>query len=267
MNLSKRINPVNDDFMKDLKSRWFGDPQKLVTYNEFIPLADEWFKSTKLNVLDGWDKFNCLDVIMGCTHYIENFIIRHGWDGFQILPDEYGYYGMMGKFGNEPGSLEENKPLILSLPNWRYGDVRPDWNDVLIECEQKNIDVHIDFAWITVAKDVNIDLNHPNIKSFAMSMSKYSLYWNRIGLRWCKQRSMDSIAVMNQYYGDINSALTSCGAFMIENIGRDYGWETYGDKHFAICKEHNLKPTNLVHVIINPDDNMTYGIAEELENG
>jgi hypothetical protein len=266
MQLSKRIHQINDDYMKDLKDDWFSNYHELVAYDEFVPIADEWFKSSKLNTLDGWDKFDCKDVIMGCTHYIENFIIKHGWDGFQILPDEYAYYGLMGKFGNEPGDLEEDKPMIVSLPNWRYGSIRPDWEDVLRECEKKNIDIHIDFAWYTVSKDINIDLSHPNIKSFAMSMSKYSMAWNRIGLRWCKQRSMDSIAVMNKYYGDVNSALTSCGAYMMQHMPIDYGWETYRDKNHAICNLYNLTPTDLVHVVIDPKDNQTYGIADALVN-
>ena len=263
ISLSKKLIPINDSYLRRLKINWFEEKHKLVTYNEFIPIADSWFKSTKLNTLSGWNNFAYTDVIMGCTHFIEAIIIKYGWNGFQILPDEYGYYGMMGKYGNEPGNLEPNKPLILSLPNWKYADVRPDWEDVLKECEQKNIDIHIDFAWITTAKDTNLDLNHPNIKSFAMSMSKYSLHWNRIGLRWTKQRTMDSITIMNQYYGDVNSALTSCGAYMLNNIPRDYGWDIYKDQYYHLCSENNLIPTKMIHVIKNPVDNLPYSIAEE----
>jgi len=264
--LYKKLVPINDNFLQNLKTEWFNNSHPVVSYSEFIPLADEWFKSTKINNLDGWNDFNCVDVILGCTHYIESFIIKHGWDGFQILPEEYGYYGMMGKFGNEPGKLENNKPLILSLPDYRYADIRPYWNDVLKECERKNIDIHIDFAWITTAKDINVDLNHPNIKSFAMSMSKYSLQWNRIGLRWSKQRSMDSITLMNHYYGDVNSALTSCGAFMARNIPRDYGWNMYESKYNTLCQEHDLIPTKMIHVVKLPNDNDSYSVGPILSN-
>lgn len=251
--LTKKLIPIKDQFLTDLKDQWFNGPQKYVTVQRFVPMADEWFRSTKINDIQGWNKFPCVDAIMGCTHYIESFVLKYGWDGMQILPREYGYYGMMGKFGNEPGNLEPNKPLIVSLPNWYYADLRPEWNNILAECEQKNIDIHIDFAWITTARDIQIDLDHPNIKSFAMSMSKYSLQWNRVGLRWTRQRTMDSIAILNQYYGDVNSALTSCGAFMINNIPRDYAWNTYKDLHYSVCKELDLQPTKMVHVAKQQD--------------
>lgn len=246
--ITKKLIPIEDQFLRDLKHKWYTDSHPSVTNQQFVPLAEEWFRSTTLNDIQGWAEFPCVDVIMGCTHYIESFILKYGWDGMQILPEEYSYYGLMGKYGNEVGSLEPGKPLIVSLPNWKYADLRPEWENILLECEEKDIDIHIDFAWITTARDIQIDLNHPNIKSFAMSMSKYALQWNRVGLRWAKQRTMDSISMFNQYYGDVNSALTSCGAFMINNIPRDYGWDTYGDLHYQICKDLDLRPTKLVHV-------------------
>jgi len=261
INLSKKLIPINDNYLKQLKENWFTNKHTVVTNQEFIPLADEWFKSTKLNTLIGWDQFDCVDVIMGCTHYIESFVLKYGWEGFQILPQEYGYYGMMGKFGNDVGNLTPNMPLILSLPNWYYADVRPDWDTILRECEIKNIDIHIDFAWITTAKDTHIDLNHPCIKSFAMSMSKYAMQWNRVGLRWSKQRTMDSITMFNHYYGDVNSSITSCGAYMLKNIPRDYGWNTYHDKYFKLCHDHDLVPTNMIHVVKKPQDNQPYSIG------
>jgi len=263
--ITKKLIPIKDKFLQGLKDNWFSQPQRHVTMQRFVPMAEEWFRSTKLNDIQGWDEFPCVDVIMGCTHFIESFVLKYGWEGMQILPQEYGYYGMMGKFGNELGSLEPNKPLIISLPNWYYADLRPEWPDLLKECEQKNIDIHIDFAWITTARDIQIDLDHPCIKSFAMSMSKYSLEWNRVGLRWSRQRTMDSVAVLNQYYGEVNSALTSCGIYMINNIPRDYGWNTYGDLHFKACHELDLTPTKMIHVARQPDQTVV-GIGSLLSH-
>ena len=169
--ITKKLIPIEDQFLLNLKKTWYSNNQRQVSNQQFIPLANEWFRSTKLNDIQGWNSFPCVDVIMGCTHYIESFLLKYGWEGMQILPEEYSYYGLMGKYGNEAGKLESGKPLIISLPNWRYADLRPEWDDILKECEDKDIDIHIDFAWITTARDIQIDLAHPNIKSFAMSMS------------------------------------------------------------------------------------------------
>ena len=72
---------------------------------------------------------------MGCTHYIESLVSKHSWN-IQILPKDYAYYQVMGKQPTNPGELTPNIPLIVSLPNWYYGD-RPDWESVLKECEEK----------------------------------------------------------------------------------------------------------------------------------
>jgi len=248
---SKKLIPINDNFFKKLKQDWFENSHKIVNYQTFIPIAEEWFRSTKINDIQGWDQFPCVDVLLGCTHFIESLVLKYGWNGIQILPEEYAYYGLMGKWGTDLGNLQPNTPLIISLPNWRYADLRPEWPALLAECEQKNIDIHIDFAWIIASKDISIDLNHPCIKSFGMSMSKYSLEWNRIGLRWSRQRSVDSVTILNRYHGDINSALTSCGAFMMQNIPRDYAWDTYGSYHHELCQDLDLFPTKLIHVAKN----------------
>lgn len=262
--LNERLIPIVDTYMSSLKKKWYTDQQISITQKEFIALADDWFKSSKLVTLHGWETYSCIDVIMGCTHFIESFVIKYGWDNFQILTEEYGYYGMMGKYGTPIGELTPNMPLIVSLPNWKYGDIRPEWSDILAECEQKNIDIHIDFAWITVSKNINLDITHPSIKSFAMSLSKYGMQWNRIGLRWSKQRSMDSITMLNHYYGDVNSGLMSCGAFVMNNLSRDYIWETYDSRYNKLCKDYNLLQTKLAHVVRIPDRDAPLGVAHLL---
>jgi len=262
--LTDRAYPIEDEFLLGLKAQWYEKPQKIVEYKDFIGPADEWFKDTKINNLQGWNKFPNIDVIIGCTHYIDSFVIRHGWNNLQILPEEYSYYTMMGKMPNEVGNLQPGIPLIISLPNWKWGDIRPEWNDVLKECEEKNIDIHIDMAWMITARDIDLDFDHPNIKSFAMSLSKYALQWNRIGLRWSKQRTVDSITMFNHYYGDVNSSLTSCGAFMIDNIPRDYAWNTYGDKQKEVCDALDLIPSKTIHTAYTKDSDRPVGIAKLL---
>lgn len=261
LKLSTKLSPVVDKHFLELKYNWYKKPQINYSKLDYIRTADEWFKSTKRNNLLGWEEFPYVDATMGCTHYIESIVIKYGWDGFQILPDEYAYYGLMGKFGTEPGNLEPNKPLMISLPSWRYGDLYAGWDDILKECEKKNIDIHIDMAWITTSKDITLDLSHPNIKSFAMSLSKYNLQWNRVGLRWTRQRGMDNITMFNHYYGDVNTGLMSCGVYMMKNIPRDYIWDKYGEKNLEVCKKYNLISTNILHLAKKPNDDQSYGIA------
>ena len=63
--LDKLLLPLQDDHLVGLKKSWYNDPQQSVGHNEFIDRASSWFKETKINNLEGWDKFPCIDIIMG----------------------------------------------------------------------------------------------------------------------------------------------------------------------------------------------------------
>jgi len=204
-----------------------------------------------------------VDITMGCTHYIESFIIgQQGIDNFQVLEDEYAYYSFLGKWGTPVGQLEPNKPMIVTLPHYKWGDLHPQWNDILNECEEKNIEVHLDMAWLTLSRGIEIDLMHPAIRSIGVGLSKLDLQWNRVGLRYTKQRQMDSITVFNKFYAShVNENLYSCGAYVANNINRDYWWNTYADKNLQISQETGLSQTKLIHGL---KDDKVYCITDLL---
>ena len=113
--LSKILYPIEDEYLSNLKYNFFAKKQKQVKPKEFIGQANEWFQSTKLNNLSGWDKFTYMDIMLGCTHFIEATCLRHGWK-IQHIPNEYLYYSVNGKRPTEIDQLKENIPLIISLP-------------------------------------------------------------------------------------------------------------------------------------------------------
>lgn len=263
MKPNKRLIQLNDHYLQGIKNDWFGKSTHLVSNHQFIDQAVCWFRGTKLNSISGWDDFAYQDIVLGCTHFIESLLIKYN-NNIQVLPDEYAYYRLMGIQSTQPEELRPNIPLIISLPSWKYADIRPDWARVLAICEQRNIDIHIDMAWIIVAKDIEIDLAHPCIKSFAMSLSKYSMEWNRIGLRWSRQRTMDSITIFNHYQGYANHNQISCGSYIMQNLDRDYGWNTYQQRHTDVCIEHGLCPSKIIHVAHDPESQEVKGIAHLL---
>jgi len=264
--LTREFIPLNDQYLEQVHLDWFSQSQKPVPNAKLLPELDEWFRGTTVNELQGWASMPCVDVTMGCTHYIESFVSRHGWDGFQILDHEYAYYSFMGKWGVEIDQLEPEKPLILTAPHYTWAGLRPDWPDILRECEKKNIDIHLDMAWLTLAKNVCIDFAHPCIQSVGMSISKYSMQWNRIGLRYCKQRTMDSITMFNHYYQpNTNLSLSSCASHFIQRVPRDYGWNTYAQYHHDICDQLDLIPTDLIHVV-RTKEGPCMGITNLLRN-
>jgi hypothetical protein len=247
MKTTQRLFHLQDNFLTQVKTGWFQGSHPEVSKANFEQQAQQWFLSSKLCHIVGADEFTCTDTILGCTHYIDSLMIKHQ-GCVQVLPYEYAYYRFLGISSTPVGQLRPGVPLIISMPNWFYTDVRPDWPDVLHECEAKNIDIHIDMAWITVCRDITIDVTHPQIKSFAMSLSKLNMEWNRIGLRWCRQRTSDSVTVFNHYQGQANAAAVSCGSYIMQQVPRDYAWNTHGPAHFAVCKNLGIKPSKAIHV-------------------
>jgi hypothetical protein len=265
--LTKTFEPLNDQYLRQVREDWFAGSHPTVKNQDLLPMLNEWFQSTRVNDLQGWASLPCVDVTMGNTHYIESLVTKLGWNGFQILDHEYAYYSFNGKWGTKVGDLELGKPLIITLPHYTWAGVRPEWPDVLRECEQKKIDIHIDMAWATLSKNVNIDFSHPCIQSVGMSISKYSMQWNRVGLRWSRQRTMDSITMFNHYYQpETNINLSSCCAYAIARIPRDYGWNTYRDTYKDICQQLDLKETDLIHVVKTKPTGTPMGISQLLRN-
>lgn len=247
--LSKQWVIPSDKFLQSVKSQWFEKSHPIVTMQQAIGVLNEWFQSTRVNNLQGWDHMCCVDITMGCAHYIESFIIgQQSMDAFQILHDEYAYYSFLGKWGTDLGCLEPNKPLIITLPHYKWGDLRPEWPDILKECEQKNIDIHIDMAWLTLSRGIELDFSHPCIRSVGMSMSKCDLQWNRVGLRYSKQRKMDSITIFNHFYVNrVNENIYSCAAFCADQIPRDYFWTNYANDYAKLCSSYGVESTRLIH--------------------
>ena len=261
--LTETLFMIDDPEIQLTKQNRLQAPE-LIDNKTYIGIADEWFKNTKINSLHNWNQFDCVDAIIGCTHFIEAFVLRHGWNGFQILKDEYNYYTLMGKEGVDVEQLQAGIPLIVSLPNWKHGSIRYDWQQILNECEKKQIDIHIDFAWITVAKDINIDLGHPCIKSFAMSISKLNMIENRIGLRWSKQRHMDSITMFNRWQPGVNSNLMSYGAHFMQQIPRDHAWNYHSNNYNNVCETLSLEKTSFINVA--KENGQPVGVAKILNS-
>jgi hypothetical protein len=257
--VSSTLYPIRDEYLKSLKENFFSKSQKQVKSEDFKALANEWFQSSKLNSLHGWKAFPHIDIMLGCTHFIEATCLRYGWK-IQHIPNEYSYYALNGKRHTEIDKLQENVPLIISLPTWQYCDVHPRWEQILQICEDRNIKIHIDGAWFQSARNIEFDFDHPNIESFGMSIGKgIDLQWNRIGIRWSRQKSIDSITIMNQYDQIQHTAIT-CGAYVMNNVEKDYAWNKYANANEKIAKDKQLQQTNSCHVL-KDKENKLWGIG------
>lgn len=226
-------------------------------YDNFKNEADKYFNSTQLNNFKGLTSFNRIDIINGCTQYIDNLYMQ---GKVQVLAGDYRYHNRLGLcVVSTLGKLQHNTPLIIAMPFPSTGAVHVNMTELLSECTIKNIPVHIDGAWITCCRDIVFDFNHPSIHSVGISLSKgLGLGWNRVGLRYTRELVTDSITIMNDFNMNLR-APAMIGLHFIRNLPYDYLWEKYGDSYYKICRDFNLTPTKCIYLALR--NNQPVGLS------
>lgn len=217
-------------------------------YTNFKQETTNWLFNSKLNQLTGFDVFDRVDIVNGCTQFIDNLYMQ---GPVQVLRGDYRYHERLGlSYVKDVGSLIPDIPLIIAMPFPSIGALHHDMEEILDEAKNKRIDVHVDGAWVTCCRGVVFDLSHPSIKSVAISLSKgLGLGWNRIGLRWTRQSKPDSVTIMNDFRMN-NRALAMIGLHFVKNFPSDYLWTTHGERYYRVCSDFGLEPTNSIYLAL-----------------
>jgi hypothetical protein len=240
-----------ESLFEQITTGWTAD-HTLAGIDEFKHQASNWILSSTLNQLSGFDNFNRLDVIIGCTQFIDNIYMQCQP---QVLVGDYRYHDRLGNWGTRPGLLKEGVPLIIAMPFPSTGTVHIDMEDILDEAQDKGISIHVDGAWLTCCRGIDFDLSHPSIRSVGISLSKgLGLGWNRIGLRWHKDAVNDSISIMNDFNMNCRM-LTMVGNHVLANVESDYLWKTYSELNAKVCRDFDLTPSNAIHMAYTKDGN------------
>jgi len=248
----ERPQPLSDNRIEQtIQDILNGKIDKTITdkvYSDFKTEMQQHIVSSTLNQITGLETFNRIDIINGCTQFIDNLYIA---GPVQTLSNDYRYHQRLGRaFFTEVGDLMPEVPLIIAMPFPQCGSKHIQMDEILDECHVKNIPVHIDGAWVTCCRDIHFDLTHYAIQSVGISLSKgLGLGWNRIGLRWTKQYKQDSITIMNDYHMN-NRVLSMIGLHFIRNFPIDYLWNTYSDLYYKICNDFNLSPTKSIYLAL-----------------
>lgn len=191
-----------------------------------------------------------IDICCGCTQYIDTLYMRYGPNNIQVLEHEYIYHERLNPnvIYRTLQTIEPDTPLIISQPFY-YGTTHAQMKDILDYCFAIDVPVHIDGAWITACKNIDIDFNHPAIMSLGISMSKgYGLSgWNRIGIRWTKETTEDAITIMNDYV-QVPAENVAVGLYFLNQIEPNYLWNKHELRYNKICKDFGLTPTDSIHL-------------------
>ena len=226
-------------------------------YADFLDLGQTWMLGTRLNTLSRMERFSRVDIINGCTQYIDSLYMQ---GKVQTLSDDYRYHQRLG-FGYSvvKGDIIPRVPLIISMPFPASGSVHVEMNAVMDEAYDKSVPVHIDGAWITCCKDIDFDFGHPAIHSVGISLSKgLGLGWNRIGIRWSLADRIDAVTLMNDFHMN-NRALAMIGLHFMKTFPVDYLWNTHGKRYEKVCEDFGLEKTKAVHLALK--DGQPVGVS------
>jgi hypothetical protein len=246
-----RPSPLTDNRIEQLiQNVLSGNLDKDITdkvYTDFKSEMTGWLSNSKLNSLTGFDKFSRVDIINGCTQFIDNLYMQ---GPVQVLQGDYKYHHRLGNWGRKVGNLSTGVPLIIAMPFPSTGSVHGQMKEILDEAKDKGISVHVDGAWLTCCNGIEFDVSHPAIESVGISLSKgLGLGWNRIGLRWTRQTKPDSVTIMNEFHMN-NRALVMIGLHFIRNLPSDYLWKTHGENYYKICADFALTPTKSIYLAL-----------------
>lgn len=234
-------------------------------YQNFKEEFTQWIVSSPFNTITGLDQFSRVDIINGCTQFIDN-LYMHG--PVQYLEGDYRYHTRLDiGCAKEVGRLHPTVPLIISMPFPSTGAVHKQMKEVLDECLAKNIPVHIDGAWLTCCRDIEFDVNHPAIRSVGISLSKgLGLGWNRVGLRWTKDTSTDAITIMNDFNMNLRAPVM-IGLHFLRNLPPDYLWFAHGEQYYKVCRDFNLDTTHSIYLAMRNGQPVGVGpLIRYLEN-
>jgi hypothetical protein len=245
--------PLNDRRMSDeIKNILEGKIDRDISdsiYDEFINETEKYIFSSSNNTFRGYQSFKRKDIIVGCTQYIDNLYMQ---GPVQVLKGDYRYHERLGNKAIDLSELQSETPVIIAMPFPRIGDKLPNMERILDHCHEKNILVHIDGAWVTCARNIDFNFNHPAIESFAISLSKgLGLGWNRVGIRWHRNSDPnDAISIMNDHMMNLK-VVVKIGLHFVRSFPIDYVWNKHGERYSKVCKDFSLQETNSIHLAMS----------------
>jgi len=136
--------------------------------------------------------------------------------------------------------------VVISLPFSDFGDIHPNTNQILQQCNQLGIPVLIDCAFVGICQDINFDFDQPCITDITFSLSKTFPVANlRIGMRLTRIDDDDSLLVhqKTRYTNWLGAAV---GLELINQFSIDHNVLVWRESQHALCKLLDIIPSKSV---------------------
>ena len=247
-----RPQPMYDETIEKFYKEFYTDYTSQNLDQTFKDEFIKWLKGHEMNSFRGIEAFPRLDIIQGCTQFIDDLYQRCG-GRLKTIQGDYKYHWRLNNnieyFDTNNVGNYKGCELLISMPFPAFGDVHPKMYSILDECYNNDIPVHIDGAWIGCSRDIEFNFSHPAIHTFAISLSKGGLPNNRIGIRFARNTPEGAITIMNNFNMNQQS-LMSVGIAFLRQFEPEYFWRKYESKYFKVCKDFNLTPTKSIHIAL-----------------
>ena len=262
----KHLLQARVDFFKNKNN----ESIKYITseYDDFIHSFEQSLLAHKFIKIKGLEHFVQKDVITGCQHFIDQMIMTHGLRNLQVFKGGYNYYEKIDPkiVYVDLQTMIPGRPLILEHPFPSTGDRHPQYKDIINKANNTGIDVYLDCAWLPSAWDQDLDLTEDCIKGMAVSLSKcFGLHWNRIGVRWLKKNTKDTISIENEYRM-VSYPNVMIGKYYLDKFPMDYLISKYRKSYFNMCDTHDLTPCKTIMRAYNKEKRRMVGVANLLLN-
>jgi hypothetical protein len=224
--------------------------------SKYVQTYKKWMFATHPKI-KGWEDYNELCFTQGTTESFAQFYLRFRESKrLRLAKGEYFYNQMMkglwykGKFawlGED--EIRSNDVVLISVPFSDTGAVPDYLEKLLTECDNNDVPVMLDLAYINLSVDLEIDLTHRCIEYVVSSLSKvFPVELHRIGIRMQRTKFEDQLYVVNgKNHNYINVLSAYVGTKLMEKYPANYIYNKYRQKQLDMCDKLNLEASPCVY--------------------
>jgi len=258
--ISQKTNAVYDyQFIKTLRSMpwadWIETPEGLRCAEEFLAFYPRWIARSRLNKVEGLERFSRRHVINGTTQSFDEFYFRFAGRRLRFFRGEYAYHRRVVNnwLFLEDAPLATGDVVIVSAPFCSTGDVHSQFYELLTQATNLEVPVLVDCAYFGTCENFTVNLNYPCIESVSFSLSKGTGLGDiRSGIRFSHYEDDFPIAQQNRYNHTILGA-AKIGLYMMQHFSPDFIPTKYSAAQKAVCAEYGLTPTKCMHLALADD--------------
>ena len=210
-----------------------------------------WLQQHSSNSIKGLDQYQP-NFSAGTTQAFDSFYFRHRTRRFRCFVGEYFYHlktwlsnNVDWSFITDQDPLIAGDALVISAPFCDTGNMHPEYESAVAQCNQLNIPVLVDACYYVISGGVQLDVTSQCVDTVAFSLSKAFPVANlRIGMRYTRntfdgQSLHDAINYNNTLSAQI-------GNMLIANYRSDYIYTHYRDQQLEFCRMVGIEPSDSV---------------------